>query len=240
MMNLNIFLNKGDLLEKIPIIKAALNFQDIKKEIQFSAFRNELLSNGVGSWFYNGYFWALPVNDTINVPVIKPMASTLFSREVEWEKTLLEEFDSPTWFHLGISLVRDSIIYSLRKKFGNNSEVKIYSHYPDFTIYNKLNVAYSRGSAYVWTGLSIDKIIPVDNYNIAICPYLNYGVFEDNGRPVIDRMTKQKCLYNARKCSFDAYKSRFRSMLDLIFPIEAVLSNKKLLFNQPLEISVTQ
>lgn len=236
-MNLNIIINQGDLLEKIPIIRAPLNFSDRKDE-EFSAFRSTLVSSGIGGWFYKGYFWALPVNDSLNIPVTKSICSELFSKQIEWEETIIEEFDPDTWFHLGISLVRDSLTFSLKKKFEGIHNMKIFTKHPAFTVFDKEKVAYSGTTAFVWTGLAIDKIVPVDHNNIGICPHLDYNVFEDNGWLVIDRTTRQRCLYQARRCNLDAFKSRFQYMFDRVFPISATLSNKKLLFNNQLDISV--
>lgn len=237
-MNLNIIVNQGDLLEKIPIIRAPLNFNDRKDE-DFSIFRSTLVNNGIGGWFYKGHFWALPVNDSLNIPVIKIMCSELFSKQIEWEQTTIEEFDPDTWFHLGISLVRDSLAFSLKRKFDGNHDMKVFTRYPTFTIFDKKRIVYTGTTSYVWAGLAIDKVVPADHNNIGICPHLDYDVFEDNGRPVIDKATRQRCLYYARRCKLDEFKSRFQYMFDRVFPISATLSDKKLLFNNKLDISVT-
>lgn len=234
---MNIFENKGELLTNIEVIRTDLSASDIKSELRFSDFRNELLTNGIGSRFYKGYFWAIPVNDSLNLPVVKPMASELFVRQSNWEQTTIPEFDPETWFHLGISLVRDSIIFALRKKFAENNDVKLYTRYPNFIVYNKNMVASTTSLAYAWCGLAIDKILPIDSNNIAICPYLNYGAFEDTGKPIFDKNTKQQCLYKANRCKFDEYKNRLKSLTDLVFPLETKFSNKKLQFNSHVQIS---
>lgn len=218
-------------------MKADLSTGDIKSELQFSDFRNELLTNGIGSWFYKGFFWAIPVNDSLNLPVVKPMASELFAKETNWEKSTITKFDPETWFHLGISLVRDSIIFALRKKFVENNNIKLFTRYPNFIIYNKTMVASTTSLAHAWCGLAIDKILPINSNNVAICPYLNYGAFEDSGKPVFDKNAKQQCLYKANKCKFDEYKTRLKSLMGLVFPLETKFSNKKLQFNSQVQIS---
>jgi len=237
-LNLNIIINQGDKLENIPIIRAPLDFKD-RKEGEFRVFRSTLLNNGIAGWFYKGYFWALPVNASLNMPVTKIMCSELFSKEVNWEDTAIQEFEPNTWFHLGITLVRDSLTFSLRKKFENNKNMRTYTKYPAFTVFDKEKVACRGTNVNACVGFAIDKIIPIDRNNLGICPYLDYEVFETNGEIVTDITARKKYLYAARRCHIDEYKLRFQHMFDRVFPVSANISNKRLLFNNKLDISVT-
>lgn len=123
-------------------------------------------------------------------------------------------------------LFRSALRYALLRKFSGDGNIRIIGP----KMFDKNDTAYSGMHSRAIVGLSFERILSVENNNIAICPFVTYEVLDGLGKRVDDKVTRQRATMQASKGGEQKYVERLTRMVSLVFPLEVNFSNVKLLF----------
>lgn len=227
---LNLMLNKGDKLEKIEIWRVKAVRQDFKKGINSRAFRNFLLSRKIGHSFYQSFLWLIPLGkQRLDEDKIREILSLQFKNFGEIRSLEIPNFNTEDiWLNVGVVLLRDALRFTLYEKFKNREDVVVRK----LRVYNKREVVGSWTFTYAILGVSLSRIVPVDEDNVGILLFLVYELYDNFDQRVEDRYERQRYLTMASSCDYGEYIRRLNKMVNLIFPLTVHFSNKTLIFDK--------
>lgn len=225
---LNLVINSGDKLKDIHVLRAKATWQNLKcksKKLYW-----ELLKKGLGYAIFRKNLYIVPLDGRKIEDINNNEISVFFNKPLDFKTDVIPNFDNiHFWLGVGLITVRSGLRYELEKKFGENKKIRI----TRLTIYDPANVLSSNLTTNVIWGLSLDRIIKVNKYNIGIFLHVNYDVIDGSGKPVEDPAMRSRIL-NAvtARISNEKYKKLLEQEVSRTFPIKIKLSNLSLLFGK--------
>jgi hypothetical protein len=229
---LTIAINEGDKLNSLQAWKVRMTRQDIKSDFKGKKLREYLLDKGIAHSFYKEYLWAAPINgcmvDELN---LKEMVSDYF---LKWEKEQIQVINNFTsdelWYPVSIVLLKDAIHYALRLKLKGQKNFIINGN----KVYNRIHIVGRKSYTYTILGISLEKILRLDDDNVCLCPNIVYECYDSLNRRVEDRFIRQRNIFSATsQCNSKLYSEMLDSIIKNVFPLEVHLSNKTLKFIYP-------
>jgi len=216
--------NKGEKLMNVILWRVI----GTRNQVKVNNIRKFLLKEGFAHVFYERYLWLAPLKEIENNE-IENITKRIFSMNKEVEEIEIDNLvDDENWFSKGIVLIRDALQYALRQKFANNKDFRVFSRRRVF----KNEFVLSGMSSGVLVGISLDRILRVDDDNICICPIIEYECIDSLGMVVEDRFERSRFISRVSKVNTKRYKGVLSQLIEHINPLSVKFSNKKLHFDE--------
>jgi len=221
-------LNVGDTLEDINVYVVEAVRQDFKEGVSSKLFRERLLSEGIGHSFFRGYLWLISLDgNLLTEERVHNVLSELLSKFGNIRQDVISSFnDMDLWLNIGVVLLRDAIRYSLNSKFKNRRDIVARKLH----VFNKREIVGSWKEVYAVLGISLSKIILVDENNVGIFFTLRYELYNFLNMRENNDYLRKRYLTKAAFCTFREFLNRTNKMVKLVTPLTVYFSNRKLNF----------